>query len=89
MLRGRFGSGIERLTVVTGWTTLILSLTTCTIPGYLLLLGEWGEVHTWVVLVTIAATLAVLLPIANRTARTAVGAQGTLRDEAGVPVSVS
>lgn len=54
VLRGLFwlvlGLGLERLTVLTGWTTLILSFTTYMIPGYLLLLGEWGHVHTWVVL---------------------------------------
>ena len=36
--------GVTRLTPLTGWLTLILSFTTCTIPGFLLLLGEWG---TW------------------------------------------
>ena len=50
--------GVTRLTALTGWLTLILSFTTCTIPGYLLLLGEWGHVHTWLVLVVIAATSA-------------------------------
>ena len=45
------GLGYNRLTPVTGGLTVILSFTTCTIPGYLLLLGEWGQVPTWAVLV--------------------------------------
>ena len=80
--------GISRLTPLTGWLTLILSFTTCTIPGYLLLLGEWGHVHTWLVLLVIAATVVALLPIAGRTLRKAPGEAGTPAD-AGVPVSVS
>jgi hypothetical protein len=31
--------GVTRLTAPAGWLTLILSLTTCTIPGFILLLG--------------------------------------------------
>src|SRR5271168_586789 len=58
--------GVARLTSMTGWLTLILSFTTCTIPGYLLLMGEWGHVHTWLVLAVIAATVVVLLPAAAR-----------------------
>ena len=61
--------GRERLTEVTGWLTLILSFTTCTVPGYLLLLGEWGHVRTWMVLVAIAATAALLVAPAARTVR--------------------
>jgi len=82
------GLGMTRLTPLTGWLTLILSFTTCTIPGYLLLLGEWGHVHTWLVLLVIAATVVALLPIAGRTLRKAPGEAGTPAD-AGVPVSVS
>jgi hypothetical protein len=79
------GLGIERLTALTGWTTLILSFTTCTIPGFLLLLGEWGGVHTWLVLAVIAATVAALVPAALRAARPDVGER---RADAGVAVSV-
>lgn len=61
--------GYERLTTVTGVLTVILAFTTCTIPGYLLLLGEWSRVPTWAVLVTIAATALALVPVANRTLR--------------------
>lgn len=63
--------GYERLTTVTGVLTVILAFTTCTIPGYLLLLGEWDRVPTWAVLATIAATVLALVPVANRTLRTA------------------
>ena len=63
--------GYQRLTTVTGSLTLILAFTTCTIPGYLLLLGEWGQIPTWAVLATIAATVAALVPVANRTLRSA------------------
>lgn len=38
--------GVTRLTTVAGWLTLILSMTRCTIPGFLLLLGDWGKVPT-------------------------------------------
>jgi putative amide transporter protein len=33
--------------------TLILSFTTCTIPGFLLLLGDWGKIPTWAVVASI------------------------------------
>lgn len=58
--------GVTRLAVPTGWLTLILSLTTCTIPGFLLLLGDWGKVPTWAVLVSIVATGIVVIPLALR-----------------------
>jgi len=67
----------------TGWLALILSFTTCTIPGFLLLLGEWGRVPAWLVLVVIAAAL---LPIASRTLRAAPDPAD--QAGAGVPVSV-
>lgn len=105
VLRGLFwlvlGLGVTRLTKLTGWLTLILSFTTCTIPGYLLLLGEWGRVHTWLVLVVIAATAAALVPVARRSLAEAPApgpVQGPApaqapgpagQAEAEVPVSVS
>ncbi|MFT3864219.1 MAG: AmiS/UreI family transporter [Solirubrobacterales bacterium] len=61
--------GYERLTTVTGALTVILAFTTCTIPGYLLLLGEWDRVPTWAVLAAIVATVLALVPVANRTLR--------------------
>ena len=82
------GLGLTRLTPLTGWLTLILSFTTCTIPGYLLLLGEWEHVPTWLVLVVIAATVAALVPVASRTLRRPADEAAAPAD-AGVPVSVS
>jgi putative amide transporter protein len=79
------GLGIERLTALAGWATLILSFTTCTIPGFLLLLGEWDGVHTWLVLVVIAATVAALVPVALRTTRPTAAER---RTDAEVAVSV-
>jgi putative amide transporter protein len=77
------GLGIERLTALTGWTTLILSFTTCTIPGYLLLLGEWSHVPTWMVLAAIAVTVVGLAPTAGRALRRPRAAG----EEVGVAVS--
>jgi putative amide transporter protein len=81
------GLGISRLTPITGWLTLILSFTTCTIPGFLLLLGEWVHVPTWLVLAVIAATAAALVPVGTQTLRKPPPAPD--QAEAGVPVSVS
>ncbi|MFZ0385510.1 MAG: AmiS/UreI family transporter [Solirubrobacteraceae bacterium] len=78
------GLGREWLTSFTGWLTLILSFTTCTIPGYLLLLGDWGHVHTWMVLVAIAATAAALIGPAMRALRSAEARGGIT---AGVPAA--
>ena len=58
--------GQAQLTELTGWLTLILSFTTCTVPGFLLLLGEWTAVPTWTVLLSIALTVAALVPVAVR-----------------------
>jgi hypothetical protein len=79
--------GMTRLTAMAGWLTLILSFTTCTIPGFLLLLGEWGRVPTWAVLVVIAATAAAVVPIGVRGLRTVPVVPD--QAETGVPVSVS
>jgi hypothetical protein len=79
--------GVTRLTAPAGWLTLILSFTTCTIPGFLLLLGEWGHVGTWLVLVVMAATLVVVAPITIRSLRQPAEVPDPA--EAAVPVSVS
>jgi alkylation response protein AidB-like acyl-CoA dehydrogenase len=55
------------------------------IPGFLLLLGEWEGVHTWLVLAVIAGTIAVLLPIALLTTRSTAVER---RPDAEVAVSV-
>ena len=79
--------GMTRLTAMTGWLTLILSFTTCTIPGFLLLLGEWGHVPAWAVLVVMAATAAAVLPVGFRSLRTVP--EVPEQSETGVPVAVS
>jgi hypothetical protein len=61
------GLGRERLTTLTGWATLIMSFTTCTIPAYLLLLGAWDDVPTWVY-VAVAAATALVVPALARAA---------------------
>jgi hypothetical protein len=38
-----------------------MSFTTCTIPGYLLLLGDWGDVKPWMMIAAIAATAVALV----------------------------
>src|SRR5580658_3098982 len=78
--------GVERLTALAGWLTLILSLTTCTIPGFVLLLGDWGHVPTWGVVAAIVATGVALIPVALRSAP----AEAEVRPSAGeVGVAVS
>jgi putative amide transporter protein len=81
------GLGISRLTPITGWLTLILSFTTCTIPGFVLLLGEWSHVPTWLVLAVIAATAAALVPVGTRSLRKPPDTPD--HTEATVAVSVS
>jgi len=58
--------GVERLTTAAGWLTLIQSFTTCTIPGFVILLGKWSEVPLWAIWASIAASLAVAVPVALR-----------------------
>jgi hypothetical protein len=81
--------GVTRLTAPAGWLTLILSFTTCTIPGFLLLLGEWSHVGTWLVLVVIAATVVAVAPVTVASLRQPPVAREQAEAEAGVPVSVS
>jgi putative amide transporter protein len=71
--------GVERLTALAGWLTLILSVTTCSIPGFLLRLGEWGRVPTWAVLASIVVIAVVLAPVALR----ASASEGPSRIPAG------
>ncbi|RNM11677.1 AmiS/UreI family transporter [Nocardioides pocheonensis] len=58
--------GVERLTPAAGWLTLIQSFTTCTIPGFVILLGKWADVPLWTIWASIAASTAVVVPIALR-----------------------
>jgi hypothetical protein len=60
------GLGAERLNRVTGWFTIVAAFTTATVPGFLQLLGVWGDVPGWAIGVSIVATLAVLVPLIPR-----------------------
>jgi hypothetical protein len=79
--------GVERLTALAGWLTLILSVTTCSIPGFLLLLGEWGRIPTWAVLASIVAVAVVLTPVALRPSPSASSSRIPAGDGEGVPVA--
>ena len=83
--------GVSRLTALAGWLTLILAFTTCTVPGFIILLGDWDKVPTWAILLSIAATVVVLIPVAlaARTAEdaTARPSSGEAAEPLGVPVS--
>jgi putative amide transporter protein len=79
--------GVERLTALAGWLTLVLSVTTCSIPGFLLLLGEWGRVPTWAVLASIVAVAVVLTPVALRPSPSASSSRIPAGDGEGVPVA--
>jgi putative amide transporter protein len=59
--------GQSQYTAVTAWATIIMSFTTCTIPGFVYLLGEAPP--PWTIGVAIAATAAILAPQALRAAR--------------------
>jgi putative amide transporter protein len=79
--------GVERLTALAGWLTLVLSVTTCSIPGFLLLLGEWGRVPTWAVLASIVAVAVVLAPVALRSSPSASPSRIPAGDGEGIPVA--
>jgi putative amide transporter protein len=79
--------GVERLTALAGWLTLILSVTTCSIPGFLLLLGEWSRVPSWAVLASIAVIALVLTPVALRSSSSAGSSRIPAGDGEGVPVA--
>ncbi|MEH3052606.1 MAG: hypothetical protein PGN13_01165 [Patulibacter minatonensis] len=59
--------GQVQLTALAGWLTVIQSVTTCTIPGFLLLLGSWSDVPTWAVALSIVLSVVALAPLARRT----------------------
>lgn len=51
--------GVEELTAVAGWVTLTEAFVTATIPGALLLLGEWDDLADGVAIGVATATIAV------------------------------
>lgn len=73
------GLGLEKYGRLTAYVTLLLSFTTCTVPGFLALLGVWSEVPSWAVGVAVALTAAVLTPTAVQALRTASVPSGPIR----------
>ena len=69
--------GFARLTVVTGWITVVEAIITATIPGLLLLLDAWADVPDLLVVAVAAAAVVLFVVIGGRTARTEPG--GTAR----------
>ncbi len=67
------GLGLTRLTVVTGWITVVESVITATVPGLLLLLGAWTPLPDLVVVGVAVASVALFAVIGARTARTPSG----------------
>ncbi len=68
------GLGMTRLTTLTGWTTLVMSFTTCTVPAYLLLLGAWEDVPTWDYVAVAAATVVAVAALTRAAPRLPVAA---------------
>jgi hypothetical protein len=60
------GLGRAQWTAVTGWLTLVLGFTTCTVPGFVFLLGE--TVPAWAVGAAIVLTALGLAPLVLRAA---------------------
>jgi putative amide transporter protein len=62
------GLGKAQWTALAGWLTLVMAFTTCTVPGFVYLLGE--TVPAWTLAVAIVATVVALGPLAIRAAGT-------------------
>lgn len=58
--------GRDELTRATGWTTLVMSFTTCTIPAFLILIGEWDPVPGPLAVIVGVATIALALALVSR-----------------------
>ena len=63
------GLGLSRLTVVTGWVTVVEAIITATIPGLLLLLDSWDDVPDLLAVGVAVAAAALFAVIGARTAR--------------------
>lgn len=63
------GLGLSRLTVVTGWVTVVEAIITATIPGLLLLLDSWDDVPDLLAVGVAVAAAALFALIGARTAR--------------------
>jgi putative amide transporter protein len=60
------GLGKAQWTALAGWATLVMAFTTCTVPGFVYLLGE--TVPAWTIAASIVATVIGLAPLAIRAA---------------------
>ncbi|MCH1865683.1 AmiS/UreI family transporter [Nocardioides sp. CFH 31398] len=60
------GLGRTRWTALAGWTTLVMAITTCTVPAFVYLLGY--AVPAWAIAASIVVTAVGLTPLAVRTA---------------------
>ncbi|MFT4084557.1 MAG: AmiS/UreI family transporter [Nocardioides sp.] len=60
------GLGRAEWTGLAGWLTLVMAFTTCTIPGFVYLLGE--TVPAWLIAASIVATVVAVAPQAIRVA---------------------
>jgi hypothetical protein len=60
------GLGKAQWTALAGWLTLVMAFTTCTVPGFVYLLGE--TVPAWAVAVSIGVTAIAFTPLAIRVA---------------------
>jgi hypothetical protein len=82
------GLGKAQWTTLAGWLTLVMAFTTCTVPGFVYLLGE--TVPAWVVGVSIAVTAIAFAPLAIRvaTGRDASRTTPELEETAPEPVLV-
>ena len=73
------GLGKAQWTELAGWLTLVMAFTTCTIPGFVYLLGE--TVPAWTVAVSIAVTVVAFAPLAIRAASGGASSTTTAFDE--------
>ncbi|WP_370249865.1 AmiS/UreI family transporter [Nocardioides sp.] len=78
--------GRSELTTLTGWFAIIASVTTCTVPGFVGLLGE--AVPVGVVAAALIATAAVVAAIGIRTVPAALATHRSAPAPAPVPVGV-
>ncbi|MDX6371079.1 MAG: putative amide transporter protein [Nocardioidaceae bacterium] len=80
------GLGKAQWTTLAGWLTLVMAFTTCTVPGFVYLLGE--TVPAWVVAASIAVTAIAFAPLAIRVATGRHAPQTTLELDETAPEPV-
>jgi hypothetical protein len=79
--------GVTRLTAAAGWLTLVQSFTTCTVPGFVILLGEWDEVTSGYIAASAIAALVVFGVVAARKPADVPDVPATTPADVRVPVS--